>query len=152
MKVPWFTDPAAEFAKLPEKMRARIKRLEPHERACWLWMGPCSYQGCPDRESEDAYGRVTFKGPGQVKATNWLAHRATYTIIVGPIPPDPSSNRGMVLDHLFERCTVRRCVRPDHLEAITYTENTNRGFRWRNGKPKLEALNVWYDSEHEEDW
>jgi hypothetical protein len=38
--------------------------------------------------------------------------------LVGPIPD------GLVLDHL---CRVRNCVRPEHLEVVTFRENVLRG-------------------------
>lgn len=45
-------------------------------------------------------------------------HRYSYEIHKGPIP------NGLVIDHL---CRVKNCVNPDHLEAVTSKENTNRG-------------------------
>lgn len=45
------------------------------------------------------------------------AHRYAYELLVGPIP------EGLHLDHL---CRVRHCVNPDHLEAVTQTENNRR--------------------------
>jgi hypothetical protein len=47
-----------------------------------------------------------------------LAHRHAYEYFVGPIPP------GKALDHL---CRVTGCVRPDHLEPVTWRENSLRG-------------------------
>ena len=133
MLIPVFADPCAEFAKLPERFREKIYRVEPFASGCWLWLGRVSYQGDPDPCNADAYGRVDWKGPLDAKRRNWLAHRATYTIIVGEIPKfygDP-----MVLDHRTDRCSLRRCVRPDHLEPITSHANTVRGFAYRNGVP-----------------
>lgn len=70
--------------------------------ACWLWTGSNSGKG---------YG--WFKdGKGT------LAHRYSYEHFVGPIP------EGLTIDHL---CRVRRCVNPDHLEAVTLRENLMRG-------------------------
>lgn len=45
------------------------------------------------------------------------AHRDAYIRAYGPIPP------GLEIDHL---CSVRACVRPDHLEAVTHWENVRR--------------------------
>lgn len=129
-----FADPEAAFTTLPERFRVRIKRLEPLATACWLWDGCCSYQGCQDREDPDAYGRVWYRAPDDDKGRNWLAHRATYTIIIGPIGAN-ALGEPLVLDHRVDRCSSRRCVRPDHLEPITFLENTLRGFSFRNGRP-----------------
>ena len=46
-----------------------------------------------------------------------LAHRASYEAFIGPIPD------GLTIDHL---CRVHACVRPDHLEAVTRSENARR--------------------------
>lgn len=45
------------------------------------------------------------------------AHRVAYEIVKGPIPD------GMVIDHL---CMIKNCVNPDHLEAVTQSENMRR--------------------------
>jgi hypothetical protein len=69
------------------------------DTACWLWQGSVGSTG---------YG--TFRG--------LAAHRFAYEAMVGPIPV------GLVLDHA---CKVPRCVRPDHLEAVSQAENLRRG-------------------------
>jgi hypothetical protein len=46
------------------------------------------------------------------------AHNVLYELLVGSIP------KGLELDHL---CRNRGCVRPDHLEPVTRSENIRRG-------------------------
>lgn len=73
------------------------------ETGCWVWSRS-----------------VTGKGYAQtfVGGKNQGAHRVFYEHFRGPIPA------GLHIDHL---CRVRACVNPDHLEAVTVTENTRRG-------------------------
>jgi hypothetical protein len=62
------------------------------------------------------------------------AHRYAYELLVGPIP------KGWTVDHL---CRVRACVKPEHLEAVTYGENNRRMWalikaertHWKCGHP-----------------
>lgn len=62
---------------------------------CWPWTGACHPQG---------YG--TFR----VGESVHYAHRVMYEQVCGPIPD------GLEIDHL---CHNERCVRPEHLEAVT---------------------------------
>ena len=71
-------------------------------RDCWLWTGA----------NRAGYG--AFKLDGEVVGSHRLAHQW----VKGPIPA------GKVVDHL---CGNRLCVRPDHLEVTTPTENVLRG-------------------------
>lgn len=72
---------------------------------CWVWMG------CLDSKG---YGQI------MIHRKRLMAHRVGYEGMVGPIPD------GLVLDHL---CRNTSCVRPDHLEVVTFTENVRRGHR-----------------------
>ena len=76
--------------------------VEVHEvSGCWEWHG---------RRDRGGYGRKGLR----------LAHRVVYEAEVGDIPAD------YVVDH---RCRNRRCVRPEHLEAVTRIENERRKSR-----------------------
>ncbi len=69
----------------------------------WLWKAACNSGG---------YGTFSWKGKSS------FAHRFSYEHYVGDIPD------GLDIDHL---CRVRLCVNPEHLEAVTRTENLQRG-------------------------
>ena len=81
-----------------------VPAYAPHLGACLLWTGPIGSKG---------YGKFSH-GRGNL----WLAHRWSYTEVVGPIPDDLPE-----LDHL---CRVQTCVRPHHLEPVTRAENLRR--------------------------
>lgn len=72
--------------------------------SCWLWIGGVAG---PDYKTGGGYGRFSVNKK-LISAHHYL---------VGP-PPD-----GLVWDHL---CRNRLCVRPDHLEAVTQSENVRR--------------------------
>lgn len=74
--------------------------------ACWLWKG----------HTANGYGRFRPGSGGRPQSA--AAHRIAYTLLIGPPPP------GLDLDHL---CRVRHCVRPDHLEPVSRSENLRRG-------------------------
>ena len=68
---------------------------------------PCKlWEGYIDKAT--GYGRT---------ASNEWAHRWAYRQAYGPIP------EGLHIDHL---CSVRACIEPTHLEAVTQAENNRR--------------------------
>jgi hypothetical protein len=66
---------------------------------CWTWTGGISGSGYAYKEGH--------------RLSRWV-----YEVAYGPVP------EGLVIDHL---CRNRACIRPDHLEAVTQTENLARG-------------------------
>lgn len=86
----------------------RIKaKVQVTDAGCWEFTG--------HRMPGSGYGRVGWDG------RLWLAHRVTYTLLVGPIAD------GMEIDHL---CKNKPCCNPAHLEAVTRSENIRRGTQW----------------------
>lgn len=84
-----------------ERFLSKIRR-DP-DTGCWLWTGATNSNG---------YGQIKVDG------RTTYAHRFAYEVARGPVPA------GMELDHL---CSVRRCVRPSHLEAVDHRTNLLRG-------------------------
>jgi hypothetical protein len=75
---------------------------------CWVWTASTAGPG--------AYGHCHVSG-GMKSRVRVYAHRWSYEQVYGPIPD------GLTIDHL---CRNRLCVRPDHLEAVTFAVNHER--------------------------
>lgn len=97
-----------------ERLLLQIDQRSPDE--CWPWQGYIGPSG---------HGRLGWKG-----RSSYLAHRAAYETLVGPIPG------GLPLDHTCHNgsgcpggdgCLHRRCCNPAHLEPVTLLENVRRG-------------------------
>lgn len=86
-----------------------VQRVRIDEAGCWI------YEGCLNNSG---YGMIRSQGRA---GRQMLTHRVTYEHFVGPIPA------GLQVDHL---CRVKRCCNPDHLEAVTRSENALRHYRW----------------------
>lgn len=80
-----------------------IPEVNPSLGPCWIWKASLGRGG---------YGGF-YAGRKRYKAA-----RVAYAISTGNMPTD------LVPDHL---CRVHACVRPSHLEAITFRENILRG-------------------------
>lgn len=75
-----------------------------YKSCCWIWkLNVDKYTG---------YARIKRDGKGQ------NVHKYYWEKVNGKVPD------GLVLDHL---CRIKKCMRPDHLEAVTVAENTQRG-------------------------
>lgn len=84
---------------------------------CWVWTAACNNRH---------YGLFGFNG------RLVLAHRFAYELTTSPIP------EGLVIDHI---CFNTKCVRPDHLRAVTPTVNTrNRKGHQSNSKTKVRGV------------
>jgi hypothetical protein len=75
-----------------------------YKTPCWMW------KKCVTKRS--GYAVMSHK------MKSHRAHKLLYELTFDKVP------EGMVLDHL---CRNRACVRPDHVEPVTCTENTRRG-------------------------
>jgi hypothetical protein len=78
---------------------------------CWTW---------------NAYRLPAGYGYFKLNGKNKLAHRFAYEESKGPIP------NGLTLDH---KCKNTCCVNPEHLEAITLSENVKRAEPWKKTNP-----------------
>jgi hypothetical protein len=83
--------------ELPDNFWNKVNKTD----TCWLWTG----------KMDDGYGRFNIRGK------LYLAHRLTMAVLKAPIADN------MQVDHL---CGVRNCCNPDHLEQVTFSENTKR--------------------------
>lgn len=76
------------------------------ETGCWVWSKGDSGNG-----RGGGYGRIYFEG--QMVAV----HRAMYVLVHGYL------HRWQQVDHT---CCNRKCINPDHLEAVKHIENQRR--------------------------
>ena len=92
------SDIARDRWGLPDRFWNKVQRTE----KCWLWTA-----------SKDAAGYGVF-GLGDRSAGTRRAHIVAYVAVYGEAPA------GTMLDH---RCRNKSCVRPDHLQAVTRSQN-----------------------------
>lgn len=111
-------------------------------------------------------GYINSKGYGVIRTRgeyrNKRAHRVAYEEAFGPIP------EGHVIDHRChneavargecaggEECPHRRCVNPDHLEAVSHQVNIARGAlgyesrsKCRKGVHDITETDAWFVGVH----
>ena len=88
------------FPLVQEFLRSRV--IIDDETGCWIWQG------------NRTMGR-RWVNYGVIPSLNkQVAHRVSYTVFVGPIPP------GKFVCH---RCDVGLCINPEHLWTGTHQEN-----------------------------
>lgn len=140
---------AAHHGTLEQYVRQRLTvaesfvlaRASETDEGCWPW----------PRVAANGYGTVVQLDDGSTVG----AHVAAWVAKHGPIP---SSKIRVAIDHLCHTrdracpgslaCGHRRCVNPDHLELVTYQEQSRRkhGYTARTclaGHPRNERNVYW---------
>lgn len=94
---------------------------------CWQWTAGTNGEG---------YGAF-YVGNGRGVE---LAHRVMHELFIGPIPEGHEVDHGCHNADLNcpggASCLHRGCVRPDHLEAVTPTENNHRSALTNAGRTR----------------
>lgn len=94
------------YTELVEKL---MLRTEVTDDGCWLYLG---------HRLKSGYGILNRYHRELGRSKSSLAHRYVYEAATGPIPT------GAEIDHL---CRNKPCWRPDHLQAVTKSQNLLRG-------------------------
>jgi hypothetical protein len=101
-----------------ERFWSKVRVLN-DQNDCWLWTAYTTKNG---------YGQLT------INQRRHFAHRRSYELCVGPIPP------GMHIDHI---CHTPACVNPRHLRLVTVKQNQeNRRGAQRDSKSGVRG--VWW--------
>ncbi len=100
---------------IAKRIETFMSRVHFAESGCWEWTGyvnPDGYGGWTD------YRRFKRRNG----SCNIGAHKWSYLMFT---IDKPLLKKGQVIDHL---CRNRKCVNPDHLEAVSCKENLLRGY------------------------
>lgn len=112
---------------IPQAVKERFAARTEWRDGCLEWTGKITSTG---------YGALRLNGK------QWGAHRLSWEMAAGPIPP------GLQIDHL---CFNPRCVLPEHLEPVTPAVNSQRATyhhrggsdsEYRCGHPRTEENSV----------
>ena len=90
----------SKFMPITDRIKASVLKQD----GCWLWT-----------KGIDTNGYATVPWGGKSRSV----HRISYEAFKGKIPV------GLEIDHL---CRTKRCVNPEHLEAVTHQENMARHY------------------------
>ena len=96
------------------------------ENGCWLWLGT---------KSRDGYGRISLWITGEGRRRVLQAHRLSYTVFIGEIPP------GHDLDHSLG--CLRCCIHPNHLVPKPYKEHRRLTLPKAVNTNPPEQLRLW---------
>lgn len=95
-----------------ERFWNKVDRRGPDE--CWNWLGAKNNAG---------YGHIGIPTSPGGRYSPVLAHRFSYELHGGTLPPSQLGSNTQTIDHL---CYNRLCVNPAHLEVVTHKENLRR--------------------------
>lgn len=112
---PWWHGEGRGRSRQPQTIDELLDRVVVCPSGCWLFIGG---------DSGNGYGRILKPNTRNAMA----AHRYVHEQFIGPIPP------GLDVDHLCagwaedlrQVFLSRRCIRPEHLEAVPASENQRR--------------------------
>ncbi len=97
-----------KYIPVEERFWAKVQKTDD---GCWLWVGAITSGG---------YGNI------KIERGNTHAHRYSYELHFGPIPPHL---------HVCHHCDVRNCVRPSHLFLGTDADNAQDRDEKGRGNP-----------------
>ena len=117
---PWWHGVGRGRSAQPKTIDELLDRCVVCPSGCWLFIGG---------DSGNGYGRILRPGTRNAMA----AHRYVHEQFIGPIPPgfDVDHLCAGWVDQIAHLFITRRCVRPEHLEAVTAAENQRRKYERR---------------------